>query len=229
MGTTQVSIPCRQLSFATAKQTRRSFYHVCRKLKCENPFVSDTTLVNRMTYFQSEYVVRAPTGTYDPLDFIPKAFEAIDQLAWCALKKLQAKTIQLLSLHHGLRSSNLGPYCPFVEDILLPPATELLSWCSDGLPMFIVIGYRRTKTKRRSQSGDRDRVWLMVHRNLRSPAYCTMTFIFLWLAASGISAGPLFVMIKQGVALKSARKEELLVENQVRNYVTYFIESQNLL
>jgi hypothetical protein len=83
-----VTIQCRQLSFATAKQTRRAFHHVCQKLKCVNPFRHDSVIVDRMQYYQREYMVRAPTGTYDPLDYIPKAFEAIDSLPWCALKKV---------------------------------------------------------------------------------------------------------------------------------------------
>lgn len=201
-----ITIPCRGLSYASVKQTKRSFFHVCQKLKCDDPFEKDSTLVDRMTFFKSGYIVRAPTRPYDPLDFIPKAFDGIDNLAWCPLKKVMAKTIQLLSCHHGLRTSSLGRYCPYVEDILLPPSTERRSWCIDGLPVFIVIGYRMSKSRKPSERGDRDRVWLMVHRNMRSPSYCTMTWIFFWLAVSGITAGPLFVVIKNKQPLIAAKK-----------------------
>ena len=132
-----------------------------------------------------------------------------------------AKTMQLTSLHHGLRCVSLGPYCPWVEDILLPPRDALSSWCSDGLPLFIVIGYRRMKSRKTSESGDQDRVWLMVHRNLKSAKYCTMTWILFWLAVSGITAGPLFTVIQSQTPLRAARQKRTRIDKVSRSAQCY--------
>jgi hypothetical protein len=144
---------------------------------------------------------------YDPATMIPLAFEAIENMpGWDDLHRVRHKAMFLLAASHGNRPSGFAEYCPDVEDILLPPTTATHLWLPNGLPQFIVLGYRRWKGRKEKFAADAHIAYLKICQNTKNPDYCALFWFFQWLGVSGIKGGPIFPVIHKGCAVLPSKK-----------------------
>jgi len=170
------------------------------------------------------------TGIYDLLDYLPKAYKAIQSTGWEPLKKEQAWAMRLVGVYIGARAgSQLAEYCPYVEDILIPPKESTLYY-GDGLPHYIVMGVRRWKGRPTHLQGEV--CWLKVIRNPnpKYQRYCVMRIILFWLTISGIKRGPLFRRLvgkgaSRRVAKEDHKEEFLLRKGKTRQYLDMWVSA----
>jgi hypothetical protein len=206
-GLPNVFVICRGCKFPAVKHVRRAVFSVCQIVGYPNPFANEIGVINLSSRLSQAYVVETPTGMYDPATMIPLAFAAIDSMpGWTDLHRLRAKPMFLLSTSHGLRPSSLAEYCPWIDDILLPPLSCTHLWLPNGMPTFILIGYRRWKGRKEAESGVKHISYLKVYQNTKNSDLCTMTWIFLWLGVTGLKQGPLFPVIHKGTVVMAFKQ-----------------------
>lgn len=206
-GLPNVFVVCRGCKFPAVKHVRRAVFSVCQIVGYPNPFANEIGVINLSSRLSQAYVVETPTGMYDPATMIPLAFAAIDSMpGWTDLHRLRAKPMFLLSTSHGLRPSSLAEYCPWIDDILLPPLSCTHLWLPNGMPTFFLIGYRRWKGRKEAESGVKHISYLKVYQNTKNSDLCTMTWIFLWLGITGLKQGPLFPVIHKGTVVMAFKQ-----------------------
>eukprot|EP00613_Pedinella_sp_CCMP2098_P063531 CAMPEP_0171990690 /NCGR_PEP_ID=MMETSP0993-20121228/277047_1 /TAXON_ID=483369 /ORGANISM="non described non described, Strain CCMP2098" /LENGTH=576 /DNA_ID=CAMNT_0012643703 /DNA_START=249 /DNA_END=1979 /DNA_ORIENTATION=+ len=224
-------IICRGLGYGSAKLARRAIHGFCEKSGTPNPFVEDPIFVERMGLWKSSTADKVRrTGIYDLLDYLPKAYKAIQSTGWEPLKKEQAWAMRLVGVYIGARAgSQLAEYCPYVEDILIPPKESTLYY-GDGLPHYIVMGVRRWKGRPTHLQGEV--CWLKVIRNPnpKYQRYCVMRIILFWLTISGIKRGPLFRRLvgkgaSRRVAKEDHKEEFLLRKGKTRQYLDMWVSA----
>jgi hypothetical protein len=218
-GLPNIYIQCRGLGYPAVKHFRRAIWALCTELQIPYPFHTCQMLMQKCESLAKHIGVR--TGVYDPLIQNPLAFAAIEGMRWCPLTKLRNRAMWIISFYHALRSSGLAEYCPDVEDILFPPASATHLWMEDGLPVFILLGYRRWKGRPEKLSGDENIAYLKVPRNVSNPDSCPLFWLLAWLGISGIQRGPIFPVISKGVPLvASTRRQVLAGTKKVSVWVT---------
>jgi len=85
------------------------------------------------------------------------------------------------------RASCMTTYMPHVEDIILPPAHL---WDDDGVPQWIELGWFNWKSRKAKNVGVRYGVRL--HRNYLDSRFCPVHWLWIWLAYSKITSGPIW-------------------------------------
>ena len=167
-------ITCRGLGYGSAKIARRGINGFCRQSGTPNPF-DDPEFHDRMKFWMDNTAIRVHrAGLYDLLDYLPKAWQAIQSTAWGDLKKVMAWAMRLLGIYIGARAgSQFAEYCIDAEDVLIPPQDSDLYY-ADGYPHYIAVGLRLWKS--RSIILQAHTCWLKVIRNPdpKYQSYCTM-------------------------------------------------------